>query len=389
VPLAPASAAVHVRKLVRRSFTEHYLTVQGPVACDPAASAAETFARLAEAILAESLVPVAEKLYAPGSALDRVVAARRAALAAHGLEPWPHSYTARGDDDDGPVSVQLWAVAPAEAAAVRVETVAVEGRAHGRLLSAPGLRLLWLGAIGPGGLGASSADGPEQQAGQMLGRAEAALAASGFTLADVLRTWIYLRDILAWYPAFNRVRTAFLQARGIGSKRPFPASTGVQGETLGGSCMMDLIALQIEPRHEAVRTLTSSRQPDAFGYGSAFSRGTLVADPDGRTVLVSGTASIGPDGRTRHVGDPEAQVVETLLGLAAVLSAAGASLGDVCAGTLYCSDPAALAAFERVTRLLGLPPLPLVPLRATLCRADLLVEIDAVALSVGPACAPW
>jgi enamine deaminase RidA (YjgF/YER057c/UK114 family) len=42
---------------------------------------------------------------------------------------------------------------------------------------------------------------------------------------DVLRTWFFLDDILAWYAEFNQVRTRFLADRGP-LDRP-PASTAV------------------------------------------------------------------------------------------------------------------------------------------------------------------
>ncbi len=72
---------------------------------------------------------------------------------------------------------------------------------------------------------------------------------------------------------------------------------------------MDLLAIDVGPRAEWVRALLgSARQNPPSCYGSSFSRGVaLGAGP--RTILVSGTSSIGLDGRTRHARDPEGQVL--------------------------------------------------------------------------------
>jgi len=103
-----------------------------------------------------------------------------------------------------------------------------------------------------------------------------------------------------------------------------------------------------------------------------------------QTIHVSGTASIGSDGRSRHPGDRDAQVVETLLSITALLEPRGATLGDISAGTFFYKDEEGKRAYDRVIRLLGLAPLPLVPMMADICRPELLVEIEAVAIVETP-----
>ena len=78
-------------------------------------------------------------------------------------------------------------------------------------------------------------------------------------------------------------------------------------------------------------------------------------------------------------------MLETLLALASLLEEQGASLRDVVQATLFCKDRETLAAYERLTRQLGIPPLPAIPVLADVCRPELMVEIEALALVPQPA----
>jgi enamine deaminase RidA (YjgF/YER057c/UK114 family) len=129
--------------------------------------------------------------------------------------------------------------------------------------------------------------------------------------------------------------------------------------------------------------LHSSRQDKAFNYGSAFSRGKSILVNGKQTVHISGTASIGPTGATRYPESAEAQIMETLLSIAALLEPVGGGLKDITSATLFCKDAAYYAIFRDLTRLLGVPSFPLVPIVADVCRPELLVEIEAVATIAG------
>jgi enamine deaminase RidA (YjgF/YER057c/UK114 family) len=200
----------------------------------------------------------------------------------------------------------------------------------------------------------------------------------------VARTWIYLRRILDWYGEFNRVRTSIFEEHGLTGRQqapPFPASTGIQGTRAGEECTMELLAAQGSTSEISFDEVAdSARQNRAFAYGSAFSRAMGLRWQGADTILVSGTASIGTDGRTRHLEEPEAQLVETLMAIAALIAPKGCRLTDMASGTVYFKNDEARAAFDRVTRQLELPDLPLVPVRADVCRPELLVEIEAIIL---------
>src|SRR5436305_7732479 len=89
------------------------------------------------------------------------------------------------------------------------------------------------------------------------------------------------------------------------------------------------ISNPLAPRHLSqtiglsMRTLISSGSPYEPKVG--ISRAVRV----GNIIAVSGTAPIGPDGRTAAIGDPAAQARRCLEIIAAALEKAGASLRQV------------------------------------------------------------
>ena len=125
---------------------------------------------------------------------------------------------------------------------------------------------------------------------------------------------------------------------------------------------------------------------EAYDYGSAFSRGMRI-DLNGLTILlISGTASIDEAGRTVHVGDFRSQTQRTFDNITKLLAAEGATWHDIVRTTCYLRDiERDYQAFnEERTRFYkeqGLTPLPAsTGIQAILCRPDLLVEIEAIAM---------
>jgi 2-iminobutanoate/2-iminopropanoate deaminase len=125
---------------------------------------------------------------------------------------------------------------------------------------------------------------------------------------------------------------------------------------------------------------------EAYDYGSAFSRGMRI-DLNGLTILlISGTASIDEQGRTVHVGDFRAQLRRTYENIGKLLESEGATWHDIVRTTCYLRDiERDYQAFndERTIffRSQGLDPLPAsTGIQAILCRPDLLIEIEAIAM---------
>jgi 2-iminobutanoate/2-iminopropanoate deaminase len=125
---------------------------------------------------------------------------------------------------------------------------------------------------------------------------------------------------------------------------------------------------------------------EAYDYGSAFSRGMRI-DLNGLTILlISGTASIDDQGCTVHVGDLRAQLRRTYDNITQLLASEGATWHDIVRTTCYLRDiERDYEAFneERTAfyKEQDLDPLPAsTGIQAILCRPDLLVEIEAIAM---------
>ncbi len=125
---------------------------------------------------------------------------------------------------------------------------------------------------------------------------------------------------------------------------------------------------------------------EAYDYGSAFSRGMRI-DLNGLTILlISGTASIDEAGRTVHVGDFRAQLQRTYENITKLLAAEGATWHDIVRTTCYLRDierdyPAFNDERTAFFKHQGLDPLPAsTGIQAILCRPDLLIEIEAIAM---------
>ena len=127
---------------------------------------------------------------------------------------------------------------------------------------------------------------------------------------------------------------------------------------------------------------------EAYDYPkpSSFSRG-LRLDIKGVTILmISGTASIDEYGKTVHEGDFRAQTLRTYQNITALLAAEGATWKDIVRTTCYLRDiERDYAAFNEIRTQFfkeqGLDPLPAsTGIQAILCRPDLLVEMEAMAI---------
>jgi 2-iminobutanoate/2-iminopropanoate deaminase len=126
---------------------------------------------------------------------------------------------------------------------------------------------------------------------------------------------------------------------------------------------------------------------EASEYGSAFTRGLRVDLPGGIThLLISGTASVGDKGETLYPGDFRAQLWRTYRNITALLEAEHATWHDVVRTTCYIRDiERDYAEFNHIRNeffwALGLDPFPAsTGIQARICRSDLLVEIEAMAI---------
>jgi 2-iminobutanoate/2-iminopropanoate deaminase len=130
---------------------------------------------------------------------------------------------------------------------------------------------------------------------------------------------------------------------------------------------------------------------EAYDYPrpSSFARGIRIDLGDRAMLLISGTASVDEAGHTVHAGDFRAQLWRTYRNITALLASEDATWHDIVRTTCYLRDiERDYRDFNEVRSAffgwLGLDPLPAsTGIQARLCREDLLVEIEAIAVLRG------
>ncbi len=231
----------------------------------------------------------------------------------------------------------------------------------------------------------------EAQTQRMFDRAKDLLQRQNIPYRNVARTWIYLSGILEWYDEFNQVRNRKYKefdliptkSNGVETEQIYlPASTGIGGDNIhGAAAVMDIFAIGRDPRSQ-IRVFhnTGLSQRSPFRYGSAFSRSTVIQERNAKTIHISGTASIGKDGKTLAIGDPAEQIRNTINTIDALTRAEGASVHDICQATVFLKRGDDFPIYQRLMKNFGLENIPAVCVVADICREDLLFEIDGIAV---------
>jgi enamine deaminase RidA (YjgF/YER057c/UK114 family) len=350
-------------------------------------AAAEAYTRIGGFLVARQMQIVHERIFGSLSARQAILEQRARALAVSAVPAdGPITYIqGKPLSGDGLSGVQLLALRPQEPSGVW--TIRDAGVACGRGWRRNGVRFLVLQSVH----GLLKGLSREAQAGRMLDGARRILRAQGVEYDRVARTWIYLSDILSWYDEFNKARNAKygrfglmpdLSAEPPGRRVRLPASTGIEGDNpLGAACAMDVLAVSGEPDAglDAIQ-MTNVKQADAFRYGSAFSRGVCIREPDVAQIQISGTAAIDERGNSLFPGDAPAQILWTLDSVQALIAPEGATLSDISQATVFLKRAEDYSTYGRVFEERGLADLPVVCVQADVCRDELLFEMDGVAL---------
>jgi 2-iminobutanoate/2-iminopropanoate deaminase len=128
---------------------------------------------------------------------------------------------------------------------------------------------------------------------------------------------------------------------------------------------------------------------EAYNYPrpSSFSRGIRLDLGEFSILFISGTASLDENGNSINIGDFRAQTRRTFANISALLASEGFTWKDILRTTCYLRDiERDYGAFnqERTAfyELQGLSPLPAsTAVQAILCRPELLVEIETIAVT--------
>ena len=127
---------------------------------------------------------------------------------------------------------------------------------------------------------------------------------------------------------------------------------------------------------------------EAYDYEkpSSFSRGMRIDIGEVVILLISGTASIDENGVSVHIGDLPAQMKRTYYNITKLLEAEGATWHDIVRTTCYLRDidrDYDVFNIERTKffKEQGLDPVPAsTGIEAHLCRPELLIEMEAIAM---------
>jgi enamine deaminase RidA (YjgF/YER057c/UK114 family) len=148
--------------------------------------------------------------------------------------------------------------------------------------------------------------------------------------------------------------------------------------------MSEIANAPVEKR--AITNLNVLNEAYDYAKPSSFSRGMRIDLNSLVILLISGTASIDENGVTVHKGDFRAQTQRTFKNITELLAAEGATWKDIVRTTCYMRDiDRDYEAFneERTAffKEQGLDPLPAsTGIQAKLCRPELLIEIEAIAM---------
>lgn len=243
-----------------------------------------------------------------------------------------------------------------------------------------------------------------------FGKMRQMIESVGMRFEQVIRTWLYLGDIVGAegntqrYKELNRARTDFFRdIRFSPVPTPssfdpklsiYPASTGIGANSR--DVVMSCIALATE-RDDIIGTpLENPLQTSAFDYSvkygpksPKFARAMALSCGPFVTIFISGTASITRS-ETRFVGDVAGQTRQTLDNIEALISednlrahgmpGLGSTLGRLALVRVYIKHQEDYAKARAVCEE-RLGELPTIYAVADVCRPDLLVEIEGIAFS--------
>ena len=345
---------------------------------DAAMQAQEVYCALTSWLRQQAATGVQERVLGNLAHCEAILTERQRLLGAEDdSQPWVASFVEGTPcDREGLAGVQLYAVAgPA------CTPIYYDRSLCGVAFEHQDARHVHLTGIS----GAGNAATRREEAQAMLARANAVLQTTGCSYADVVRTWICMADILQWYDEFNPVRSAlysqFAESGQTDSSWP-PASTGIEGRAPGGAhCLMDLFAISGPGRRDvSIQALRNPRQSEAYGYGSAFSRGMAVTFDNVETVHVSGTAAIDEEGRSVCVGHLRGQVNHTLDNIASLLNTRHMTLDDFVSSTIFIKHGYDAKLVRELISHRSELLANSIRVAADVCRPELLFEVDGVAV---------
>jgi len=226
----------------------------------------------------------------------------------------------------------------------------------------------------------------ESQTTKIFNFLEEKLAEFGTTTKEsVLRTWIYAPHVDADYPGIVKARKVLFDVMNMTEETHYIASTGIQGGSGNrfARVFMDVYAV-VGIQQNNVRYIQAPEHlSPTHVYGVTFERATAAELGKMDFLFISGTASIDNKGAVVHPGDVVKQTERTLENISALVDSANFQKEDLSSFIVYLRDP---ADYEFVKPLIEqyCPDLPIVYVKAFVCRPGWLIEIEGTAAKVIP-----
>lgn len=355
---------------------------------DPEQSTEEIYNRIAELLFASASKIIHERCFGSIELQTQILEARARAVLKYKLETNTPVTFIEGESclENKFAGVQIRALKPSSE--TRVWTILDQGVPKGRAWNLNGSTYFVLQSVDGGNTKDTKRTDRKSQSEAMFHQAEKLLRSEGASYQDVVRTWIYISDILDWYGDFNTVRNRCYSDYGflgkIDSKVQaeqiyFPASTGIGGRNPSGfPATMDVFAIHRSPGSAIqIHPLYGIKQRSPFRYNSAFSRAVVVEEPGNKLILVSGTASIDEQGKSIFIGDPAAQIRQTLSVVSELIASEGATLQDLCEATVFIKHKEDFLIYQEIIEQMGISNSSSICVLADVCRDELLFEFDA------------
>jgi enamine deaminase RidA (YjgF/YER057c/UK114 family) len=198
----------------------------------------------------------------------------------------------------------------------------------------------------------------------------------------IVRTWLFMRDILNDYEELNNAREKFFAKWHTAANHFLPASTGIQNRIAGNEILaFEFCAFSGD--NVALRQMPSPLQDEPTSYGKLFSRALVVEFPRSKLLFISGTAAIDKAGSSVYIGNFESQMAFTLEIVSAILSQGNGSFSNVTQAIVYLKRRKDMDSCLRILDEVGFPrDRALFQVGVDICRDNLLCEIEATAVVI-------
>jgi len=190
----------------------------------------------------------------------------------------------------------------------------------------------------------------------MLAQAGHALTARGMSFADIVRIWIYVRDVKRNNQPVNWACDRYFTDQQL-ARRPLATCVEALPVGLDSPVAMDAYAVA-----EASGTRFEETSPEALPgpmgeapkHQAIFARAAHLTEPGRRWIWVSGSATSDPLEPLISVEDVQGQLDRTFDRVASLLAQANMGFSDVLAATAYLRRADHLESFRRAAFAHGL-----------------------------------